>query len=313
MIKYGLIIQGPRYTFGDGPNNSRAENGFDSLETVRENIRRLRKRVEFIVVSTWHQSGFAGEDIGSGVSLLESYPISDFDFLNQRKQFLSTFVGASYLNSNTDCTHIIKIRTDQLMPLGLMSWLDDFFLREGAGTKLIVCSELLRNSPFYVGDFFFAGETQQILNFATHVLHYEGRRIAINNSVDYVLKHLVQSNERVAKAFPETDPLRNQFRSQYSSPKMSGLWRSALREYFAVLPEEIYWEIVWRDRSMLDVLGQSGHAFFFHEEWFVYRNQGVAFSGLSNIGNGALHSFWQTYVDLKRYLKSRFRFQFGRL
>ena len=191
-MKYGLIIQGPRYSVGIGPNKAQSKDGFDTLDTVKENIRRLKSKVELVVLSTWHNSGFEASNVSSQATLLESYPLLDFDYLNQKKQFLMMFVGASYISRNSNCTHIIKIRTDQLIPVELIDWLDGFFVAESLDEKKIICSEMLRDQPFYVGDFLFAGSIGKITSFAADVLQYNGQRLALSNPVDYALKYLVR-------------------------------------------------------------------------------------------------------------------------
>ena len=44
LFEIWFIIQGPRFSIGNGPNNSQSEEGFDALKTVEENIRREQLR-----------------------------------------------------------------------------------------------------------------------------------------------------------------------------------------------------------------------------------------------------------------------------
>ena len=308
-MKYGLIIQGPRFSMGSGPNNAQSKDGFDTLDTVKENILRLKDKVELVVLSTWHKSGFEASNIGSHATLLESYPPLGFDFLNQKKQFFSMSIGANYISCNSNCTHVIKIRTDQLLPVEFIDWLDSFFTAETLDTKKIICSEMLRDQVFYVGDFVFAGSIEQICSFASNVLRYDCQRLALNNSVDYVLKHLVQSDEKVAKVFERSSLVRNQLVFFSRQAEIIGLWHDVSREYFSVLPEDIYKKIHWRGRLMSDVFANNRQAFIFYKEW-------QALNGLIDsqalMVSARVHVFTlfrKTYVELKRYVKAHLKFR----
>jgi len=307
-LKYGLLIQGPRYSLGNGPNRSRSECGFDSLETVRENVRRMNDKVEIIILSTWHKSGFESVNIGPKVTLLESYPPLGFDYLNQKKQFLSMFVGASYISCNSDCTHIIKIRTDQLFPMDFIDWLNRYFTTETNDTKKIICSEFLRDQPFYAGDFVFAGTIEKIICFAMHVLQYDGQRLILNNSVDYVLKHLVNSDERIAKAFYECGLLRNQWKFLFWHRKIFSLWRDVSTEHFSVLPEEIFWQIIWRGRPMSEVFANNQQAFMLYKEWQMLNRKVDARELIGIVRFNFFILFKRAYIEFKRYVKARLKF-----
>jgi hypothetical protein len=308
FLKYGLIIQGPRFSIGSGPNNAQSKNGFDTLETVKENIRRFKNKVEMVVLSSWHESGFKGSNMGSEAVLLESRLPIGFDYLNQKKQFFSLFVGASYISCNSDCTHIVKIRTDQLLPEEFIDWLDSFFAAEAPNTKKIICSEMLCDQAFYVGDFVFAGPIEQVFSFTNNVLQYDGRRIALNNSVDYVLKHVVRLDEQVAKAFRGNSLLRNELFFMFKQTAFLGLWQDVSRNYFSVLPEELYKKIIWRGRPMSDVFSNNLNYFIFHKELQtlerMINKRKILFTNKANVFTIIL----RTFNDLKRYVKARFEF-----
>ena len=308
-MKYGLLIQGPRFSHGNGPNKYKSENGFDSLETVRENVRRFREKVDIIILSTWHKSGFENINFGSKITLLESYPPIGFDYLNQKKQFLSMFAGASYISCNSSCTHVIKIRTDQLLPIEFIEWLDTFFTAEATDTKKIICSEFLRNKPFYVGDFVFAGTIEQIKCFTTHVLKYNDQRLVLNNSVDYVIKHLIESDKRIKKNFYKNNILFNELLLFSGRGKSVNLWLDISKDYFSVLPEEIYWQILWRGRPMTDVFANNHQAFIHSKECRMLNNRVDGKKLYDGVGVNFITQFKQVFLEFKRYLKAWIKFQ----
>jgi len=54
-VSWGIIIQGPIISFGQGPNNVKA--GFSALNSIENNIKNFLPYVSKIVVSTWEDSG----------------------------------------------------------------------------------------------------------------------------------------------------------------------------------------------------------------------------------------------------------------
>ncbi len=262
--RFGLVIQGPRFTTGNGPNNY-ACGGFDSLDTVKENINLFGPRVNNIVLSTWSDSGFCRDLLGDNITLIESIKPVGFDYLNQQKQFISIFAGVNFLASNSDCTHVIKIRTDQSVPLEFIDWIEKLFDGEN-NPNLIVCSDLISNLPFYAGDFVFVGGINKILGFVKSVLRSDRQRVALNNSMDYTLKRLIDIDDEIANLFTSGNPLVNQCKLAYRSDEIMYAWSRAINCYVTPLSKKIFWRIVWRGRPMSQVFDENNNNFIFYED-----------------------------------------------
>jgi hypothetical protein len=162
ILKWSLVIQGPLVGFGYGPNNSKT--GFIAEETIRENIKTFTPYVSKIIVSTWVGSGFqlTENELRSGVVLLESKIPYEIRPDNRLKQFASTLPGVNYLRKNSQATHVLKIRTDQLVNPSVIKWLDNFFIdhaaefidEETTQKSFLIFSEFRKDTPFYFWDFF---------------------------------------------------------------------------------------------------------------------------------------------------------------
>ena len=218
------------------------------------------------------------------------------------------FVGVSFIARNSQCTHIIKIRTDQLLPIGFIDWLDNFFATETPNTKKIVCSEMLQHQAFYVGDFVFAGKIEQVFFFTDSVLRYNGKRIALNNSVDYVLKYLMQTDKQSLNKILSDSLVRNEITFLRRHSKVKSLWGEIAREYFSVLPEDIYHKILWRDRPMADIFSDNIPTFIFYKDLKI----GNHVTDLNRLSDGAKESYFKLlkrmYIELKRYLRTKIKY-----
>lgn len=264
-MKIGLIIQGPVTSYGDGPNNSKA--GFPTEPVIKENIRALSPYVEKIVLSTWEGSGLADGLQSEKLKIIENKLVQGFDFLNQRKQFVTTHAGVQWLKQNTTCTHALKIRTDQLVPAELIEWLKDFYESSHCEAKnqedFIVFSEALRSESFYAGDFIFAGTINDLGHFCEAVLSTKAL-VHPSNACDYVLKWLQSVDPKFLQS---SNPLMRSVLTTRNSSRIQSLWREVLMCRISLIPKEIYSQIIWRGKSMPEVLGSSIDShFFFYED-----------------------------------------------
>lgn len=304
-MKYGLIIQGPRYSVGSGPNNAKTDEGYDALGDVLDNVARFHSHVDMIVVSTWFDSGFEVLQNDSRIELLRSTPPSGFDYLNQTKQFYSMSVGIEFLLEHSKCSHIIKIRTDQLMPDVFIEWLDEFFRKQDDSSKKLVCSEQIHDQAFYVGDFVFAGPRDKMANFARNVLSYQGQRIALNNSIDYTLKQLINTDERVSTKFWKNNLFFNEIAILLNYKEIDFLWREVSNDNFVPLPVELYKDIFWRGRAMSEVFSSSFEKFsFFEDSELKYINSDVYLSS-HKVNESYVLRLKKLYFELKRFLKAK--------
>ncbi len=289
-IKFGLVIQGPVTTFGDGPNNSKE--GFLTDDCINGNIESFSSLVEKIVISTWEGCGLSPTQSSSKVVIIENEAIHGFDFLNQRKQFFTTQSGVEWLRKNTDCTHVLKIRTDQLVPPELIPWLQNFYENSNFQARnqedFLMFSEALKGESFYAGDFMFAGTIKDISNFCRAVLCAEGR-VHPMNSCDYVLKWLQLIDN---KFLSDSSMLTRSFLTARNTLRIQYLWNEVLKDRICLPPKEIYKKIQWRGKPMPDVLESIDTAFFFNEDISSY-----------DISPIRTRSIWKTYKLMRDYWK----------
>jgi len=254
------VIQGPRLTYGQGPNNT--PDGFDSAEVVAQNIERFSGLAHDVVVSSWVGSELA--HASKGVRLLESTP-PRFDPDNRRKQFLSTAMGIRALSA--DVTHVLKVRTDQLIPPTLLPWLSRTLFEQGSRqigrTDLgrIIISEFLPTTNFYVGDFVFAGRRHDVELFVETNVAFGAKNLHPMIAVDYVLKYLSRVEPSFEDALSPSVPYLLQIADPRNRRAVEA-WSRWKYEYFAALPRDILLDFEWRGRAMASILDWGGFEFF---------------------------------------------------
>ena len=271
-VNWGLIIQGPIISFGQGPNN--VEAGFSALNSIETNIIKFLPYVSKIVVSTWENSGLNFQDkYFSKVVLIENIPPEN-DPDNRAKQFTSTYSGAKYLTLNSQVTHILKIRTDQLIDPKIIDWFNYFFSKYDNSTSeelnyqesFLFFSDMMKNNPFYMGDFIFAGKSNDIVSFCKSNLKFKGKNIHPEIGKDYILKHLLLNSSLFWNFFYKNIPFLWQV-SNNSNNAIQSYWTYVMKKNMAVIPSSFFWSIVWRNRLMSDVISNQNKDFIFYEDW----------------------------------------------
>jgi hypothetical protein len=289
-MKWGLVIQGPTITFGQGPNNS--EFGFSAESTIKKNILRFSSLIDEIVISTWENSEIEIKDFNtSKIKLIENVVPIDCDFDNRRKQFITTLAGCRYLLGNSKVTHVLKIRTDQEVDNKLMDWLITFFsktnkdYRESASIQedYLVFSDMLVENPFYLGDFIFAGTIKDVTSFCEANLKFYSRNLHPLIGIDYVLKYLSQRDKLFWINFFKVIPLIFQV-SNKNNFKVQAYWRNIMATSMTVIPHEFFDTIIWRGKPMSDVIPDSKSKFQFYEDWIKVKY------GTVNISNNNFFS-----------------------
>jgi hypothetical protein len=140
-------------------------------------------------------------------------PTNDPD--NRMKQFASTYNGAKFISLNSKATHILKIRTDQIIDPKIIDWLTNFFITYDNISPnyrkqkdcFLVFSWMLQNNPFEMGDFIFAGGVNNILSFCKTNLLFNGRNIHPSIGKDFVLKYLSKKSTLFWNVFFKGYPL----------------------------------------------------------------------------------------------------------
>ena len=318
LIKLGLIIQGPILTYGQGGNNS--INGFDSTNIINENIQNFSPLVEKIVFSTWLDSKFKlSNNFYNNVFIIESPMPCQSDPDNRKKQFYSTFAGIRFLQMNSDVTHVLKIRTDQLIPVTIIKWLFDIFTDKGLKNDFkienkIVFSEFIKSEYFYVGDFIFAGEINKVLEFININLAYKAN-LHPSIGVDYFLKYLsVNDSIFFNRLFHNNLPLIIQV-SMKKNEIIKNYWLSQLIDKCIFIPRTIANEIIWRGKKMENLNFEN---FCYFEDWqdlYVKNsNLTITIKSVSFLSIILMEKavFRKILYEYKRYYLLRFKFTFPR-
>jgi hypothetical protein len=236
-----------------------------------------------------------------GVEIIENNPVLYFDFLNQRKQFITTQSGVEWLKANTSCTHALKIRTDQLVPAELISWLECFY-KNSKFKKLndqqqdfIIFSEGLRSESFYAGDFIFAGTVMDLSHLCSAVLSCD-RLVHPMNASDYVLKWLQTLD---SKYFIKSIPSYRSFLTARNSVAIQALWNEVLTKRISFVPKHIYKKIEWRGKLMPHILESLDTAFLFDEH---LPSKGVSSSEVRSPFKTykMMREHWKRYLTAKR-------------
>lgn len=319
VIQWGLVIQGPIITFGQGGNN--CESGYGATAAINENINAFASKVTQIVVSTWENSGFVlANNINRNVVILENAFPCGSDPDNRKKQFVSTQAGIRYLALNSKVSHILKIRTDQIVPPTIIKWLTEFFISEesSCGSKRggkIIFSEFIKSEKFFVGDFIFAAGIKDLMDFVM-------ANVSITNNlhpsigVDYYLKHLfLNDHDNFKRVFVKGVPLIAQI-SRNDIEVINNYWAYQLIERCSFLPRFIADEFIWRGRKMKDL---NFKHFCYHEEWVMLSKENeqlkllkkkAKISNVLFIKSSVLKSIKYEY---KKYFITRLKFYFPKI
>jgi hypothetical protein len=288
-ILWGLIIQGPTISYGQGPNVNKE--GFNSIQTIFENIKNFIPFVNKIVISTWDQSNlnlqpYTQDD--RNIFLIESItPKNSYD--NRLKQFISTYAGVNFIKNNfNDVTHVLKIRTDQLIDPNLIKWLTDIYLQQNISKELsrynqedkIIFSDSLISTSFYLGDFIFAGRINDIYTFCKANLLKNNIHPTIG--IDYILKYLKFTDKDFYQYFFSNVPITLQI-SNNKQEFFNNNWHYLYKNRFLVMPQQYFDSIVWRGKKIIEIIPTYKSSFQFFEEWLtlpepkVSKNKRVSF------------------------------------
>lgn len=323
-FKLGLVIQGPVISAGkksDGPNYIQ---DFDTIKCLETNINRFSPHVEQIVISTWEDSGLNVKDFReNNIILLKNRQLSIRDQDNRRKQFVSVYEGVKYLVNNSDVTHVMKIRTDQVVDSAIIQWmretyetakkdlLDENFFQEDR----LLFSDMIKKTPFYAGDFIIGGALSDVVRFCRSVLSYGTVDLHPTAGIDYILKYLTKNDRGFREKIYKCIPLI----WQISNPANSILceyWELLKAKYFIAIPQPFFSSIEWRGRAMSQVFPNLQNQFLFFEDWNVHaRPQEEVASRRKRlrylIPNRAV--LRTAVVEYRRYMKQMLRYYKSRL
>jgi hypothetical protein len=265
-MKLGVIIQGPLISFGQGPNNS--NDGFNTLETILENVARMSKYDLCYIVSTWSPASQPEQNIikaleSANVSVTHSLSPQLFDPDHRYKQHYGVLKGVeALLGMCGDITHFVKIRTDMLMPEIFWEWV---YAVSGSDEKKLFVSELMRK-PFYQGDFVYLAEREIFLDFLTTVINYKSRIIHPSIAFDMGIKHCEARNFGVIYGRGIFGQIRFLIDFFLRSGTVRKHWNQFISKHIGVMPEAIWLDIKWRDRKV---------GAFLEGAWFKFDNSPV--------------------------------------
>jgi len=260
-MKIGLVIQGPIIGYGQGPNIN--INGFNATGNIYENIKSFSNLVECIVISTWENSGLNINNKSGKVVLIENKNLIIKEKDSRIRQFITSYEGAKFMKKNFNVTHLLKIRSDQLINSKLIiNWLYKYFENsDRLNSEKIIFSDSLIKTPFYLGDFIFAGKIDNILEFLS--LNLINKKLHDTVGLDYVLKFLSKKDHDFYSFFLKKVPLKYQIHKNINAEIY---WNKVFIKYFEVIPIEVFETIVWRNKKIRDVLPNFEHNFSFYKE-----------------------------------------------
>lgn len=253
-MKLGVVIQGPLITYGQGPNNDK--NGFSCLGTIIKNIEAIKKLNAVAILTTWVPNDEKEELI---FNALIEYDITVqklatpevFDPDHRYKQHYGTLKGAgSLIAKNPEITHLVKIRTDMLMPVEFWQW-------TGYTSKLnenrLYVSEL-KSESFYQGDFIYFAIKAKFINYLKEIVSYKGKIIHPQIAIDMGMKNfkmIVPSDQIYLKLIGF--PLSNVVFARIHARK----WAEFAHINIGVMPEIIWNNILWREKRLGSLINSN--------------------------------------------------------
>jgi hypothetical protein len=294
-IKIGIVIQG-----------SLESQGFDCVQNCNELIKIFSDKdyVERIVLSTWENENT--EYINKEVIILKNRPVLNVDLKNRQKQFLSTFEGVKYLINNSDVTHVLKLRTDQLVPVEILDEIIEVYGKSYAESKFmeqpLTFCYINRTIPFHIGDFFFVGGVSDMYRFCHNVLSFGSFNFQGAVEVDVVLKHLYREDSNfpipfyicykqmcIARQFPLDHLVWN-------------YWRDIYKTDFYTFSQSILEKTQWRGLYWIDEANRRG----------IYGNNIRATESFYNFFDFSKESDL-VKSDEKKYLSLAIDIQYGKV
>lgn len=273
-MRIGLLIQGPLVSTGKTgqtanlPTSALTDRDFrtfDCTSTITEWTKSLSAQ-EFLV-STWQgeptsvvkrvSAVLGRENILLNVDPFRNHNTSIYSkervAINGKRQLLSTLLGVRAL-IHRGCTHIIKVRTDQLIKADVL--LADFFSAINLHDQCLFTPYFDPRKPWRLSDFFFGADSRILKNQLEFTLSMPSLDPDIH--VDLFLRW---SQRFLSRRRPATVRQLRTWRLSY----MKSAW-----DHFAVAQRETYDGIVWRGAPL-----QGPTRFRFADELHRGRQPGV--------------------------------------
>lgn len=284
-MKIGLIIQGPIIsggltgkTQGNGRTRVNASQlvNFNCQDTININIRCATNLFDSVVVATWEHEKIVMEDKSVTVLFLKDPtpqpPISrrpipgftDFNKLNNVRQFFSVWSGANYLNG-LGIEYVVKIRSDQLINVKMLFQEFNFFISKVK--KPFFVPFLYNTNRWMIPDFFIGGSTDDILQISTEMMNLK-KQFHPNVHRDLFFKAVLHYGTCLnlslfPNAFIDEDK-ENIIMEQFVEHAFNTIWHPG--------SEELYSSIVWRGESIKKDFSDK---LFAGKKHFKYRPKSV--------------------------------------
>jgi len=284
-MKIGLIIQGPIIsgglsgkTQGSGRTRVNANRlvNFNCQNTINCNLAVATRLFDSVVVATWENEKVKLNDNSVKVLYLKDptpqppvsrRPVpgfSDFNKLNNARQFFSVWSGANYLET-LGVEYVIKIRTDQLLDIKMLFQEFEFFISNIK--KLYFVPFLYNNNRWMIPDFFIGGSMDNILQISMDMINLE-KQFHPNVHRDLFFKaFLNQGTNLNSLLFPNAfidEDKESIILEQFVKHAFNRIWHPGSKE--------LYSSIVWRgelvNRNFSDKLF-AGKMFFDYNPKFV--------------------------------------------
>ena len=236
-----LIIQGPIVSRGNtgrglGSGNPLIDDQhFDATETINQNIRENASIFDLIVVSSWESENTFGVLENEKVKIVKSKDVmldrEKFFKNNKYRQFYSLSKGLEVAREH-NCSFIVKIRTDTALDAGKL-----LTLCKNQPGRIWVLPYV---KPNFLGDFFFAGNLQNVTVLTQAILRKHSLYIRIHE--DFFYSYLFQRSNwwekiQVWNFFPRDKAL---------SIRQAKLIESAWKKEYSPIPRSIWHGTVWR-------------------------------------------------------------------
>jgi len=254
LSRLGIVIQGPSRSDG---GSRFIDRNFDCSPAVEATIGLAKKFFDEIVVSTWDGHEFANESWPDSVELISS-ELPSFGQGNSRKQFLSTAKGIEYLKTR-NIDYCLKVRTDQVLPESAFEYLLEFFSLTEAQPKLLL-SDYVVGSPFYAGDFVFAGKLEVVDSFVNSFLTFGAKDLHPSVGHNYVLKYLCATDDLFSDNVNPRIPMIVQV-SDPRNLRAHSYWTETRQNRFSFLRREDFSQILWRGQRMTEIVPVDGFSF----------------------------------------------------
>ncbi len=238
-----IIIQGPVKS-----------GNYNCTQDIIENVKNFsnNKNIDMITLSTWENENTEG--MKGILPILKTKPIINNDPLNRQKQLLSTLVGASFLKANSRSSWILKIRTDQVVPVQIVDEIHG--LKELPRSNILyyplIFSYVNRTIPFHIGDYFFGGQIDDIITLCEENLSFGSWYFQYGVELDMMLKLFMKKD----KMFPLSDiQLLSHMGIARKYPITHPIWQAwyaYYRQYIIPAEKETYLKTKWKGLPIID-------------------------------------------------------------